>query len=63
MGGLGAGLKALPGKVGDKIGKTLDKVLGDQPDSAAAAARNNPADAMPFSEIDEAAAGFPSELR
>ena len=57
--GLGAGLKSLQGK----IGKTLDKVLGDQPDSAAAAARDNPADAMPLSEIDEAAAGFPSELR
>lgn len=59
--GFGA-LKALPGKLGDKIGKTLDRVLGDQPDSAAAAA-NNPADSMPFSKIDEAAAGFPPELR
>jgi hypothetical protein len=61
--GLGKTLKALPGAVGDKIGKTLDKVLGDQPDSAAAAARENPADSMPLSQLDQAQAGFPPELR
>ena len=54
-------LRGLRQKLGDALGRRIDKVVGDEPDLAAAPGANRSPDLL--WTADAAAAGFPPELR
>ena len=55
-------LAELPHKIGAALGRGMDKLFGDQPDSSAAPGASGPSP-DPLWSIDAGAAGLPPELR